>query len=64
MYVPTTVPDLVDFGTTSAVRMVKEAELVPKIMNEGRFVKSQYPRNGQSVPRGTTVQMTLTFVRP
>lgn len=64
MYVPTTVPDVVDFGPDGAKRQVIGADLVPNFLNNWTcprpWVESQSPRARESVSRGTTVNMTVT----
>jgi hypothetical protein len=71
MYVPTTVPDVLDFGVNPAVQRVIRAELEVKLVNidslaEGRsllagsWVSSQDPNGGTNVPRGTFVTLYWT----
>ena len=71
MYVPTTVPDVVDFGVNSAVQRVKNADLKPRLVNAdsvverqsllaGSWVEGQSPPAGWSVSRGTIVTLYWT----
>jgi hypothetical protein len=71
MYVPTTVPDVIDLGVNSAVQRAIQVELEVKLVNidslaEGRslragsWVYSQDPNGGTNVPRGTFVTLYWT----
>lgn len=71
MYVPTTVPDVVDFGVNGTVQRVKNADLKPKLVNAdsvverqsllaGSWVEAQSPPAGWSVSRGTIVTLYWT----
>ena len=71
MYVPTTVPDVVDFGVNPAVQLVKDKDLVANLVNvdspdesesvlAGSWVRSQSPQPGNNVRRGSTVTLYWT----
>lgn len=62
LYVPTTVPNVMQEFAPSAAQTIIDAELVPKFTgpnNTNSWVSSQSPMHGHSVPRGTTVTMRL-----
>jgi astacin len=62
LYVPTTVPNVIQEFASQAGPILIAAQLVPKFTGPNHtnsWVSSQSPMHGHSVPRGTTVTMRL-----
>ncbi len=55
---PVEVPDVIGLSANLAGKMLRDAGLVPKFTGTGTTVKTQSPRAGAGVPRGTQVTCT------
>lgn len=64
---PTVVPDVVDFSTAGAARIIRLHDLVPQFTGQqgpGARVRSQSPRSGVVVRSGSTVTCELRIGNP